>query len=136
MIKPALTAFLFLAIFSAILFIGTISAQPMAPHQDRKLKDVNMELKINSEEKQKIDKSIKEKYGKVAVSPEGQFRYPTGQAGLRALRYDPKILRSLPEAVAAAYCGVGNPFSLGPISNGETVLDVGCGAGVDVILAA
>lgn len=78
---------------------------------------------------------MREKYGKVAVSPDGQFKYPTGRAGLGALKYDPKILQGLPEAVAATYCGVGNPFSLSPITKGEKVLDIGCGAGVDAIFA-
>jgi ubiquinone/menaquinone biosynthesis C-methylase UbiE len=52
------------------------------------------------------------------------------------LKYDLKILQALPEAVAASYCGVGNPFTLGPINPGEAVLDIGCGAGVDTIVAA
>ena len=38
--------------------------------------------------------------------------------------------------MAAAYCGVGNPFTLGPIHPGDTILDIGCGAGVDSIIAA
>jgi ubiquinone/menaquinone biosynthesis C-methylase UbiE len=38
--------------------------------------------------------------------------------------------------VAAAYCGVGNPFTLGPIHPGEAILDIGCGAGVDSLIAA
>lgn len=42
----------------------------------------------------------------------------------------------MPEPVAASYCGVGNPFSLGPLQPGDRVLDLGCGAGVDAILAA
>ncbi len=36
----------------------------------------------------------------------------------------------------ASYCGVGNPFSLGEIDKGDTVLDIGCGAGVDTLIAA
>jgi ubiquinone/menaquinone biosynthesis C-methylase UbiE len=46
------------------------------------------------------------------------------------------MVRDLPEAVAASYCGVGNPFILGPIHEGEAILDIGCGAGVDSIIAA
>jgi ubiquinone/menaquinone biosynthesis C-methylase UbiE len=52
------------------------------------------------------------------------------------LNYDLKITQALPEAVGASYCGVGNPFILGPIREGEAVLDIGCGAGVDTIVAA
>jgi ubiquinone/menaquinone biosynthesis C-methylase UbiE len=42
----------------------------------------------------------------------------------------------LPEAVAGSFCGVGNPFSLGKIHPGSRVLDIGCGAGVDALVAS
>jgi SAM-dependent methyltransferase len=95
-----------------------------------------MELQLTLEDRKKIEDSIRQKYAKAAVSPEGLFRYPTGRAGLEALDYDTEIVLSLPDAVAASYCGVGNPFKSGPIHKGENVLDVGCGAGVDTIVAA
>lgn len=87
-------------------------------------------------DKERIRASIRQKYGKVAGSPEGSFSYPTGRAGLEALRYLPEMLGKLPEAVIASYCGVGNPFSLGPVRRGELVLDIGCGGGVDTLIAA
>ena len=95
-----------------------------------------MENELTRQDKQRINEGIRGKYLKVAASPEGLFRYPTGRAGLEALDYAPDMVRDLPEAVAAAYCGVGNPFLLGPIHEGEAILDIGCGAGVDSIIAA
>jgi SAM-dependent methyltransferase len=95
-----------------------------------------METKFTSDERKRIQQGIKEKYKVVAVNPEGQFRYPTGRAGLEGQKYDPEILRTLPENVLASYCGVGNPFSLGAVTKGEAVLDIGCGAGVDTFVAA
>jgi arsenite methyltransferase len=95
-----------------------------------------MENELTRQDKQRIEESIRGKYLKVAASPEGLFRYPTGRAGLEALEYAPDMVRGLPEPVAASYCGVGNPFTLGPIREGEAVLDIGCGAGVDSIIAA
>jgi len=95
-----------------------------------------MEIQITPEENQRIQEGIREKYCKVAVNPEGLFNYPTGRAGLEALGYNPEIVNSLPDAVSASYCGVGNPFSLGEINEGKAVLDIGCGVGVDLIFAA
>jgi len=95
-----------------------------------------VENELTCQDKQRIEESIRQKYLKAAVSPEGLFQYPTGRAGLQALDYAPDMVRDLPEAVAASYCGVGNPFILGPIREGEAILDIGCGAGVDSIIAA
>jgi 2-polyprenyl-3-methyl-5-hydroxy-6-metoxy-1,4-benzoquinol methylase len=94
-----------------------------------------METQLNKEELKKIQKGIRDKFSKVAVSPEGLFEYPTGKKGLEKLKYDEKLIEKLPDEVIASYCGVGNPFSLGEIHQGEMVLDVGCGAGVDSIIA-
>lgn len=95
-----------------------------------------MELILTIEDKKRIEQSIWQKYTKVAANPDGLFQYPTGLAGLTALNYDPEFIAALPESVTASYCGVGNPFALGPIREGEAVLDIGSGAGVDAILAA
>ncbi len=95
-----------------------------------------MEEKITQKDRTRIQAGIRGKYRKVAQSPGGLFKYPTGRAGLEGLAYDPDQIKRLPEPVAASYCGVGNPFSLGPVNPGDAVLDIGCGAGVDTLIAA
>jgi arsenite methyltransferase len=95
-----------------------------------------MHLELEQTDKENITKSILEKYAKVSVSMEGSFRYPTGAPALRMLRYEETILSLMPESVQAAYCGVGNPFSLGAIDPGMAVIDIGSGAGVDTLIAA
>jgi arsenite methyltransferase len=52
------------------------------------------------------------------------------------LRYDPQELTKIPVESAASFAGVGNPHRIGPIEPAETVLDIGCGAGMDLLLAA
>jgi arsenite methyltransferase len=95
-----------------------------------------METEFSSQEKDKIYKGVRKKYKQVAKRPDGLFKYPTGKPGLEALQYDSEIIEALPETVINSYCGVGNPFTIGTINEGETVLDIGCGSGVDTIFAA
>jgi SAM-dependent methyltransferase len=95
-----------------------------------------MKTSFTAADRSGIEKVIREKYAKAARSLEGLFRYPTGRAGLEGLRYDPSVTNRLPEPVLASYCGVGNPFSLGFLHQGEKVLDIGCGGGVDTFIAA
>jgi arsenite methyltransferase len=95
-----------------------------------------MEHILSPEDKQKIETGIREKYAKVAAGPQGLFKYPTGRAGLEAMKYDPDLLKTLPESALDSFCGVGNPFSLGTVDLGETVLDIGSGGGLDSLVAA
>ncbi|MGD0398723.1 MAG: methyltransferase domain-containing protein [Syntrophobacteraceae bacterium] len=91
---------------------------------------------FTDEDRKKIGEGIRQRYAKAAQNPEGHFRFPTGKAGLEALGYDQNVLRILSDEVLASYCGVGQPFILDQIKPGESVLDIGCGAGVDTIIAA
>ena len=93
-------------------------------------------MELTPTDRKRIEESIRGKYTKVSRNPENLFKYPTGRLGLETLKYEKQIVQGIPDAVAISYCGVGNPFTLGPISEGEAVLDVGCGTGVDTIVAA
>lgn len=83
-----------------------------------------------------IRESIQKRYADVAGSTAGRFAYETGRAGALALGYEKAVLDTIPDDTLSAFCGVGNPFSLGPIRSGDAVLDVGCGAGIDLLVAA
>jgi arsenite methyltransferase len=84
-----------------------------------------------------IQEGIRRKYAEVAQAGTGCcFRYSTGKEGLLQLGYPEEILQGIPDSILASFCGVGNPFSLGPLTPGEAVLDIGCGAGVDSLVAA
>ena len=83
-----------------------------------------------------VRQGIKEKYDRVAAAGSGGcFQYPTGKAGMDLQGYPPEVLQDFPPEVLVAFCGVGNPFSLGPLAPGDAVLDIGCGAGVDSLVA-
>ena len=84
-----------------------------------------------------VRQGIKEKYDRVAATGAGGcFQYPTGKAGMELQGYPPEVLKEFPPEVLAAFCGVGNPFSLEHLNPRDAVLDIGCGAGVDSLVAA
>jgi arsenite methyltransferase len=87
-------------------------------------------------EKAAIEDAIKHKYQAVAAGAAGFFSYAVGKEGALSLGYDEKLLSPLPEKMLNAFCGVGNPFSLGTIPPGSVVLDIGCGAGFDLYVAS
>jgi ubiquinone/menaquinone biosynthesis C-methylase UbiE len=52
------------------------------------------------------------------------------------LGYPAPVVDRLPDAAVESFAGVGNPFALRPLQPGERVVDVGCGAGFDTVIAA
>jgi SAM-dependent methyltransferase len=75
-------------------------------------------------------------YTELAAHPEKEFGWGKGKENARALGYDERWPDQLPPPVWASAAGVGNPFALGPIMVGENVVDLGCGAGADLCIAA
>jgi arsenite methyltransferase len=76
-------------------------------------------------------------YGRVAIEPNGDFHFHRGPGyAAEFLGYDAGELAELPADCTASFAGIGNPLAIGSIHEGETVLDIGCGAGMDLLLAA
>jgi arsenite methyltransferase len=82
-----------------------------------------------------LKSEIKKTYASVSQEPEKDFIFPTGRAWAEDLDY-PKELTRVPDLAVESFAGVANPFSLGRLAEGEHVLDVGCGAGTDTLVAA
>jgi arsenite methyltransferase len=85
----------------------------------------------------RLRKQVSETYDRVAREPKGNFYFHRGpEYACRMLRYRPEQLATIPAESTASFAGVGNPHRISPIEPGETVLDIGCGAGMDLMLAA
>ena len=79
---------------------------------------------------------IQKTYTTVSENQEEEFVFPTGRAWAEDLGYPATELRRVPEATVESFAGVANHFTLGRMNERETVIDLGCGAGTDLLIAA
>jgi len=79
---------------------------------------------------------IRNEYAEVARNPERGFHFHTGRPLARLLGYADDWVDALPAGAVKSFAGTGNPFTLGELVLGERVVDVGCGAGFDSLIAA
>lgn len=79
---------------------------------------------------------IKALYTELALQPQKDFGWGKGRDNALQLGYADEWLMRLPDVVWESAAAVGNPFSIGPLHPGETVVDLGCGAGADACVAA
>jgi SAM-dependent methyltransferase len=76
-------------------------------------------------------------YRRVATEPAGDFHFHRGPAyAAEMLGYDAAALARLPADSTASFAGVANPHRIASMPRGATVVDIGCGAGMDLLLAA
>lgn len=84
----------------------------------------------------RLRSGIQQKYTEVALEPEKGFHFHTGRPLAAMLGYPDEDVARLPGSTVESFAGTGNPFSMGRLRPGETVLDLGCGAGFDLLQAA
>jgi SAM-dependent methyltransferase len=79
---------------------------------------------------------IRRTYTDVSTDQEREFIFPTGRAWARELGYPEPELARVPDATVESFAGVANHWALGRVEPGAVVLDLGCGAGTDLLIAA
>ena len=79
--------------------------------------------------------AIRDEYSEVAANPEKGFHFNTGIRLARVLDYADELIGVVPKGSLNSFAGTGNPFSLGQITPGANVVDIGCGAGFDSFIA-
>ena len=87
-------------------------------------------------DRNELRRFISEKYSEVATNPELGFHFHTGRPLALMLGYPSELIDRVPATNLASFAGTGNPFLFGDLRAGERVVDVGCGAGVDTLIAA
>lgn len=91
---------------------------------------------IEGLDREQLRHAIQEEYAVVATEPERGFHFHTGRHLAALLEYRDEWLEGIPESTIASFAGTGNPFSLGALREGEHVVDVGSGAGIDSLIAS
>jgi arsenite methyltransferase len=83
-----------------------------------------------------LESKVKEMYRSVAENPAGDFHFEMGRALAERLGYAPADLDRIPAEAVESFAGVGHHLGLADIADGETVVDLGSGSGMDSFVAA
>jgi SAM-dependent methyltransferase len=82
-----------------------------------------------------IRQLVAEKYAEVAQAPRNRYKFRVGTEYARDLGYPAPLLRALPPALSEAFTGVSASLvALSEAKPGETILELGCGGGLDTVL--
>jgi arsenite methyltransferase len=85
---------------------------------------------------QELRRFVSDMYSDVARFPRAQFHFPTGRPLMERLGYRSDVLARIPSGAVESFAGVGYHFGMAPLQAGESVLDIGSGAGSDAFFAA
>lgn len=83
-----------------------------------------------------LRKAIRQEYCEVARNPQKGFHFLSGKPLAKLLGYTAEMLTGIPIGAIESFAGVGNPFKMGLPELGKVVIDIGCGAGLDVLIAS
>jgi len=88
-------------------------------------------------DKARLRAEVQTMYSRVAAAPDGEFHFHRGPVyASTRLGYDAAELAALPLDVTSSFAGVGNPHAVDRIPAGAVVVDIGCVAGTDLLVAA
>lgn len=94
------------------------------------------EKPLGSMSKNEIEEAVRAKYNQVATDPYGSFNFPVGRAFALKVGYPAEELDTLPPSMVESFTGANNPQPHVELKGGEAVLDLGCGAGLDLYFYA
>ncbi len=83
-----------------------------------------------------LETKVKAMYRSVAENPHGEFHFEMGQVLAERLGYAPADLDRIPAEAIESFAGVGYYFHLAALKEGESVVDLGSGSGMDTFVAA
>jgi ubiquinone/menaquinone biosynthesis C-methylase UbiE len=92
-----------------------------------------MTAPVDTEE---LEAKVKDMYRHVAQQPHGNYHFELGRGLAERLGYPSELLDQIPDAAIESFAGVGYFFDLADLGEGQSVVDLGSGSGMDVFFAA
>ena len=83
-----------------------------------------------------IYQAVSQKYGEVATHPERKHGFPGGYEFAKRVGYPEGLLTRLPIGAVESFAGLSTPVLFAELQIGEVVVDLGCGAGMDSLIAS
>jgi len=83
-----------------------------------------------------LETKVKDMYRHVAQEPHGKYHFELGRPLAEHLGYPVEVLDRIPDAAIESFAGVGYFFDFANLTEGEAVIDLGSGSGMDVFFAA
>ena len=117
---------------------GTFKTYTYLPHVEADLDEETIRERFSNENAgvQILRDEISREYSDVASEPDRGYHFNTGRAALAMNGYEKEWVDGIPEGVIGSFSGMGNPLLMGMPVDGEYVVDIGSGAGLDSIIAA
>ncbi|MDA2918382.1 methyltransferase domain-containing protein [Desulfobacterota bacterium AH_259_B03_O07] len=91
---------------------------------------------VNSINAIELEQKVKDMYSEVALNPHGEFHFEMGRVLAERLGYLSEDLDHIPAEAIDSFAGVGYYFHLANLNEGESVIDLGSGSGMDTFVAA
>ena len=82
-----------------------------------------------------LEAKVQQMYRQVAEQPHASYHFEMGRALAQRLGYPDDLLAAIPEEAVESFAGVGYFFDLAALQQGETVIDLGSGSGMDTLIA-
>jgi SAM-dependent methyltransferase len=83
-----------------------------------------------------VRRRVRDAYSAAAVHPDKKHAFPVGRQFAESVGYPADLLANLPATCVEGFTGVSNVSMFAEIPRGSAVLDLGCGAGLDALIAA